>query len=108
MSSGKLDRSGVFQPVTVRSSTTTLNLPTSAVHVRKNGIEFLSSQSIPAWTEMTVDLYSPGDAKKIHCTGIVVGCTGNRHSGYVVSMLFMSLSRQAQERLNQMAGAQSA
>jgi hypothetical protein len=104
MSSGKLDRSGVFQPVTVRSAETNLSLPTSSVHVRKNGIEFITSNAIPAWTEMTVDLFSPGDAKKIHCTGVVVGCTGNRHSGYVVSMLFMNLTRQAQERLNMMAG----
>ena len=40
MSTSKLDTSGVFQPVTVKSDRTTLNLPQAAVRIRKNGIEF--------------------------------------------------------------------
>ena len=35
--------------------------------------------------------------------GVVVDCTGNRHSGYVVSVLFLNLARQAQERLTSLA-----
>jgi hypothetical protein len=30
---------------------------------------------------------------------VVVDCTGTRHSGYRVAMVFTSLSRQASERL---------
>ena len=48
---------------------------------------------------MTVDLHSPSGGK-VHCTGVVVGCQGDRHSGYVISVLFMNLSRQAQTHLS--------
>ena len=103
MSTSKLDTSGVFQPVTVLGDQTAFSLPPAAVRIRKNGIEFRSPTPIPLWTEMTVALQSPGDTKKLHCTGIVVACNGNRHTGYAVSMLFLNLSRQSQERLSLMA-----
>jgi hypothetical protein len=34
---------------------------------------------------------------------VVVACHGNRHTGYVVSMVLMNLSRQAQQRLDTLA-----
>src|SRR5437867_12838071 len=100
MSTSKLDTSGIFKPVTVRSDRTTLSLPQCAVCIRKSGIEFCSPTPIPAWTEMTVTLEYTGEAKRVNCTGIVVACDGNSHPGYEVSMLFMNLSRQSQVRLN--------
>ena len=103
MSTSKLDTSGIFQPARITSTQTRLALPASAIRFRKNGIEFRTDKSIPAWTEMTVDLLSPVDSKKVHCTGVVVDCTGNRHSGYLVSMVFMNMSRQSQERFNELA-----
>lgn len=103
MSTTKLDTSGAFQPITVQTSATQLSLPAHMVRICKNGVSFLSTQPIPAWTEMTVDLHSAGDAKKVRATGIVVECNGNRHSGYSVSMIFINLSRQSQERLSEMA-----
>jgi hypothetical protein len=103
MSTTKLDTSGVFTPVTVKSDSTTLNLPQAAVRIRKSGIEFRSPTPIPVWTEMTVSLQSASGARKVNCTGIVVACDGNRHAGYAVSMLLMNLSRQSQERLNLLA-----
>ncbi len=108
MSTSKLDTSGVFHPVTLKSDRTALNLPQAAVRIRKNGIEFRSPTPIPVWNEMTVSLQSAGDVKKVNCTGIVVACEGNRHAGYAVSMLFMNLSRQSQERLNLLAYSQVA
>jgi len=108
MSTSKLDTSGVFQPVTLKSDRTALSLPQAAVRIRKNGIEFRSPTPIPVWAEMTVSLQSAGDVKKLNCTGIVVACEGNRHAGYAVSMLFMNLSRQSQERLNLLAYSQVA
>jgi hypothetical protein len=33
----------------------------------------------------------------------VVACNGNRHNGYTVSMVFTSLSKQAQARLDLLA-----
>lgn len=103
MSTSKLDMSGIFQLPKISNSQTRLALPASAIRFRKNGIEFRTDKSIPAWTEMTVDLQSPVDGKNVHCTGVVVDCTGNRHSGYLVSMVFMNMSRQSQERFNQLA-----
>ncbi len=79
-----------------------LTLSASAVKVRKSGIEFRTVSAIPAWTELSLDLQYP-DAKKVHCTGVVVACNGNRHSGYCVSLLFTRLSRQSQARLSSLA-----
>ena len=103
MSTSQLDTSGAFQPITVQTASTQISLPAHSVRVCKNGVEFLSTESIPTWTEMTVDLHSARDAKKVRATGIVVECNGNRHSGYSVSMVFMNLSRQSQERLSELA-----
>ncbi len=108
MSTSKLDTSGVFQSLTIQSTQTQLPLPAHAVRVRKNGIEFRSVKPIPTWTEMTVDLHSAADGKKVHATGVVVDCNGNRHVGYLVSMVFLHLSRQSQERLAQLASSQLA
>jgi hypothetical protein len=103
MSTSKLDTSGVFQPVMLKTNSTHLTLSSSDVRVRKNGIEFLSSKPLPAWAEMTVELQSPRDGKKIKATGVVVDCIGNRHTGYSVSMIFMNLSRQSQAHLSTLA-----
>ncbi len=48
---------------------------------------------------MTLSLQRTGESKRIHCTGVIVACDGNRHQGYTVSMLFTNLSRQSQARL---------
>jgi hypothetical protein len=103
MSARKINGIGVFQPLTVQARQTRLTLAPSEVRVRKNGVEFRSATAIAAWTEMTVTLQSNRDAGKVHCTGVVVACTGDRHSGYSVSMVFTSLSKQAQARLNLLA-----
>ena len=103
MSTSKLDTSGIFQAPKITTAQTRLALAASAIRFRKNGIEFRTDKPIPAWTEMTVDLQSPVDGKNVHCTGVVVDCAGNRHAGYLVSMVFMNMSRQSQERFNQLA-----
>ena len=107
MSASKLDTSGVFQPVSIQSPETQLSIPTSDIQVRKSGIEFLTGKPIPKWAEMTVDLRSPGSSKKVHCTGVVVECNGNRHTGYLVSIVFMNLSRQSEQRLAELASSQT-
>jgi len=84
-----------FAPTTTQC----LTLPAEAVRVRKNGIEFRSKDSFQPWTEMTLCLQRPDGSKKIHCTGVIVACDGNRHQGYTISMLFTNLSRQSQARL---------
>jgi hypothetical protein len=106
MSTSKLDTSGIFQPLHVHGPQTRLALAPSAVKIRPNGIEFRSDKPIAAWTEMTVDLFST-EGEKVHCTGVIVACNGNRHTGYGISMLFMDLSKAAQERLDLLAFAQA-
>ena len=101
MSARKIDSS---HPLQNNSTQTRLSLSSDAVTIRKSGIEFRSNHPIPAWTEMSVDLQYP-DAKKVHCTGVVVACDGNRNSGYRVSLLFTKLSRQSQALLHTLAYA---
>ena len=76
-----------------------LNLHPTAFRLRKSGIEFKAEQEVAMWTEMTVDLQLPG-TKSFSCSGVVVACAGNRHLGYNISLVFTSVSKQAQERLN--------
>ena len=92
MSARKLEPSSSgFSDVKVQARATSLTLPASTVSLSKNGIEFRSPTAIAPWTEMTLDLQPAGNARKLHCTGVVVACHGNRHSGYLVSMLFTGL-----------------
>jgi hypothetical protein len=103
MAASRLDNSGVFRAVSIEAATDHLTFPPSSVRIRRNGIEFQSTKAFPVWTEMTVALKSPGEERKLKCTGVVVDCVGNRHTGYTVSLLFLNLSRQSQERLDALA-----
>lgn len=105
MSARKIDSTTLPQPVTIQTRTTRLDLPASSVCIRKNGIEFRSETPIPVWTEMTVALQTPSDSRKVNFSGVVVACGGNMHSGFMVSLLFTNLSRQAQARLHSMTVA---
>ena len=102
MSTSKLDTSGIFQALTAKENRTQLTLPANNVCIRKNGLEFRTDKALQLWTEMSMDLVC-GSGKKVHCRGVVVSCNGNRHTGYIVSMVLMNLSRQAQERLDTLA-----
>jgi hypothetical protein len=103
MSARKAVTSGTLHHVTVEARQTRLSLSPDSVIIHKNGIEFRSTTAFSPWAEMTMTLRSPRDGATVHCTGVVIACTGNKHAGYHVSMVFTSLSRQAQERLNAMA-----
>lgn len=76
-----------------------LTLRSESVRVRKNGIEFHHEHPLVPWTEMTVTLQGPGDAKKVNFTGVIVECAGNREDGYEICMLFTHVSRLSQARL---------
>lgn len=103
MSARRIAGAELSQPVTVQTRTTQLTLPTSAVRVRKNGIEFHTDTPIAAWTEMTIALETPLEPKKFECSGVVVACSGNRHSGYEVSMIFPTMTPHAKARLDLLA-----
>ena len=79
-----------------------LELSADTVTIHKNGIEFRSPTPFKEWSEMTVALQSPHEGK-LQCAGVVVSCAGNKHAGYRISLIFTSLSKQAQEQLNEMA-----
>jgi PilZ domain len=81
------------------TATQCLTLPSEAVRVSKNGIEFHSREAFQPWTEMTLSVQKPGETKKINCTGVIVACNRNRYEGYSISMLFTNLSRQSQNLL---------
>ncbi len=55
---------------------------------------------------MTLTLSSPKDGGKVHCNGVVIACTGNKHAGYHVSMVFTGLTKQGEARLSAMAVSQ--
>jgi hypothetical protein len=108
MSARKIDHAGPFQQLTVEARQTRLSLSPNSVILHKNGIEFRSATPFAPWTEMTMTLQSPLGGGPVHCAGVVISCTGNKHSGYHVSMVFTSLSKQAQARLSTIAHAQPA
>jgi PilZ domain len=89
--------------VTVEGRQSRLELPADAVSVHKSGIEFRSPTPFNEWTEMTVALSSPRDGSKLQCSGVVIACSGSKHTGYRVSMVFTHLSPQAQVQLDSMA-----
>jgi hypothetical protein len=104
MSARKFDGVGSLQQsVTIEARQARLSLSPGSVIIHKNGIEFRSSIPFSSWTEMTLTLQSPRDSGKINCSGVVISCTGNKHTGYHVSLVFTSLSKQAQARLSTMA-----
>ena len=106
MSARKIESAGSFQQsVTVEAREARLSLSPNSVVIHKNGIEFRSPTPFSPWAEMTLTLQSPGDNGTIHCSGVVISCTGNKHAGYHVSMVFTGLSKQAQARLSTMAFA---
>ena len=103
MSARKLGSSSLFQqPITVSARQTRLELSPDSVAIHKSGVEFRSPTPFNLWAEMTVSLQSPQDESRIHCSGVVIACSGNKHVGYHVSLLFTSLSKQAQARLSSM------
>ena len=103
MSARKIESAGSFHNVTVQARQTQINLSPESVVFHKNGIEFRSPTPYATWTEMTLVMQSPRDNGRIHCSGVVISCTGNKHTGYHVSMVFTGLSKQAQARLSMMA-----
>ena len=99
--------SSSIQQVTVHDRQTQLSLSSDAVVFHKNGIEFRSGTPFSPWAEMTLTLQSPRDGSRVHCSGVVIACTGNRHAGYHVQMVFTGLSRQAETWLGSMTVAQA-
>ncbi len=103
MSARRIESAGSLQHVTVEARQARLSLSPNAVILHKNGIEFRSATPFAPWTEMTMSLQSARDDGRLNCTGVVISCSGNKHAGYHVSMIFTGISKQAQARLSLMA-----
>lgn len=103
MSARKVESTSFQQHVTVEARQARLVLSPGSVIIHKNGIEFRSATAFSPWTEMTLTLQSPRDNGKVNCNGVVIACTGNKHTGYHVSMVFTGMSKQAEARLTAMA-----
>jgi hypothetical protein len=106
MSARRAEPTGSLNQVTVQARQTRLSLSPDSVIIHKSGIEFRSATPFSPWTEMTLTLQSRKDDGRVHCNGVVIACTGNKHAGYHVSMVFTGLSKQAQARLTTMAYSQ--
>lgn len=106
MSARRAEVTGPVHHVTVQARQTLLSLSSDAFVLHKNGIEFRSVVPFSPWAEMTLTLQSPRDGGRVHCSGVVISCTGNKHAGYHVSMVLTGLSKQAEARLNAMAVSQ--
>jgi len=100
MSARKIGSVTALGGVIVEARRASLTLPPEAVSLHRGGIEFRSHKPFPRWVEMTVNIQSPHDGAKVNCTGVVVDCTGSKHAGYHVSMVFTRLSKSAESRLN--------
>lgn len=100
MSARRIETARIFSQPT---APTRLTLSANAVRIRKNGIEFRAAHPILDWTEMTVELESSRDSRKIRCTGVVVACNGSPDEGYVISLLFTGLSPESQALLSTLA-----
>jgi hypothetical protein len=104
MSARKIESTGSYhENVTLEARQARLSLSSDSVIIHKSGIEFRSPTPFSPWTEMTLTLQSQRDGGRVHCAGVVISCTGTKHAGYHVSMVFTSLSKQAQARLSSMA-----
>jgi len=103
MSARKASNNSFPQPnITVQAREARLTLSEDAVVIHRNGIEFRSPSPFATWTEMTLALRAR-DNGVVNCSGVVISCSGNKHTGYHVSMVFTSLSKQAQARLSLLA-----
>lgn len=102
MSAGKIERSAP-DTAAFRNPTNTFNLAANAITFRKNGIEFTSSRPVNPWSEIAVGIECPVEQTRVTCKGVVVDCRGSRHAGYRVSLMFLGLTPQVQQRLDSLA-----
>lgn len=104
MSAKKLSGISAFSPsVSVSSRDAKLELSTESVSVHRNGIEFRSPTPFHEWSEMTVALVSPRDGSRVSCHGVIVGCAGNKHTGFHISMVFTGLTSQTEKQIGAIA-----
>jgi hypothetical protein len=102
MSARKVSANNLLQDnVTIQGREARLTLSEDSVVIHRSGIEFRSPTPFTTWTEMTLTLRAR-DNGAVNCSGVVISCSGSKHTGYHVSMVFTAMSKQAQARLSQL------
>ncbi len=105
MGATKRDHSGVFD-AEIRSKPTRKSAVLDEIfQISPKGITFVTSQFLPEWTEVGVEMRLPvAGARKDHqidCRGVVVQCTPRAQSkGFEVALLFLDLPKRAQAHLS--------
>jgi hypothetical protein len=103
MSARKASPTSLLQEnVTVQGREACLTLSADSVVILRSGIEFRSPTAFPAWTEMNLALRA-SDNRVVNCSGVVISCSGSKHAGYHISMVFTGMTKQAQARLCELA-----
>lgn len=103
MSARKVSPTSLLQEnVTVQGREARLTLSADSVVILRSGIEFRSPTAFPAWTEMNLALRA-SDNRVVNCSGVVISCSGSKHAGYHISMVFTGMTKQAQARLSELA-----
>lgn len=103
MSARKAVNTAGLKHVTLVARESRLALSHDEVVFHKGGIEFRTEKPFSPWTEVTLTMESPHGQGRVHCNGVVISCTGNKHMGYHVSMVFTSLSKQGVALMADMA-----
>ena len=101
----KADTSGAFETVSIKNHEISLALLPHQVAVRKNGIEFLSHRRFPLWREVVIQIRSPSVPSPIEVRGVIVDCTGDRHHGFVASVVFLNIAPEQQAALQRLVEA---
>lgn len=91
--------------MTVVAQQAKLELSAETVSIHKSGIEFRSPTAFKEWSEMTVSIQTSATGESFSASGVIVACSGNKHSGFHISMLFTDLTPQSQARLSALAHA---
>jgi hypothetical protein len=98
----KRDRSGIFDAELTPRRTRQAAVLDRVFQLSPKGITFVTSQFLPEWTEVGVQIRMPGSLhnQPVDCRGVVVQCTQRPEGdGFEVALLFLDLPQRIQKHL---------
>ena len=100
----KRDRSGVFDAELRARRARKSAVLDEGFNLSSKGITFISSEYLPEWTEVGVEMRLPSSGvrknQQIDCRGVVVQCARREQGkGFEVALVFLDLPKQAQADL---------
>jgi hypothetical protein len=96
------DSSGIFDAELKPRKTRQAAMLDRVFHLSPKGITFVTSQFLPEWTEVDIQMRLPAGIaiKNIDCRGVVVQCSARQEGdGFEVSLLFLDLPKKVQLKL---------